>query len=208
MTTLYHCFYLELGSSRNCARPTFEECAAPRILRLRLRDMPELEEKYIGLALAVASSLGIGASFILTKKGLNDAADKHGFEGDGFVYLKTPLWWAGIVSLVIGELANFAAYAFAPAILVTPLGALSVLIGAVLGAYFLDEQLGVLGKLGCATCLLGAIIIVLHAPPDQAVETVDEILAFAIQPGTPSLAASFLSLLTLSQVFSSTALSP
>ena len=29
----------------------------------------------------------------------------------------------------IGEIANFAAYAFAPAILVTPLGALSVLIG-------------------------------------------------------------------------------
>lgn len=33
--------------------------------------------------------------------------------------------------MVIGEVANFAAYAFAPAILVTPLGALSVLIGFV-----------------------------------------------------------------------------
>jgi len=33
--------------------------------------------------------------------------------------------------VVIGEVANFAAYAFAPAILVTPLGALSVLIGYV-----------------------------------------------------------------------------
>lgn len=31
--------------------------------------------------------------------------------------------------MVLGEIANFAAYAFAPAILVTPLGALSVLIG-------------------------------------------------------------------------------
>jgi hypothetical protein len=33
--------------------------------------------------------------------------------------------------VVIGEVANFAAYAFAPPILVTPLGALSVLIGSV-----------------------------------------------------------------------------
>jgi hypothetical protein len=33
--------------------------------------------------------------------------------------------------VAIGEIANFAAYAFAPAILVTPLGALSVLIGYV-----------------------------------------------------------------------------
>lgn len=142
-----------------------------------------LEDKYIGLALAITSTLAIGTSFVITKKGLNDAADKHGFEGDGYAYLKTPLWWAGIASLVIGEVANFAAYAFAPAILVTPLGALSVLIGAVLGAYFLHEELGVLGKLGCAICLLGSVIIVLHAPPDKEIETVDQILDFAIKPG-------------------------
>lgn len=85
--------------------------------------------------------------------------------------------------MVIGEIANFAAYAFAPAILVTPLGALSVLIGAVLGAYFLGEKLGRLGKVGCAICLIGSVIIVLHAPPDKDVQTIDEILQYAIQPG-------------------------
>lgn len=31
-------------------------------------------------------------------------------------------------AVIIGEVANFAAYAFAPAILVTPLGALSMII--------------------------------------------------------------------------------
>lgn len=46
----------------------------------------------------------------------------------GFSYLREPLWWAGMLSLVVGEVANFAAYAFAPAILVTPLGALSVIV--------------------------------------------------------------------------------
>jgi magnesium transporter len=86
-------------------------------------------------------------------------------------------------TVVLGEVFNFAAYAFAPAILVTPLGALSVLIGAVLGSYFLNERLGILGKLGCAICLLGAVIIVLHAPPDEDIQTIDEILHFAIQPG-------------------------
>ena len=85
--------------------------------------------------------------------------------------------------MVLGEVANFAAYAFAPAILVTPLGALSVLIGAVLGAYFLKENLGTLGKLGCAMCLIGSVIIVLHAPPDKEIKTVDEILDYAIHPG-------------------------
>ena len=111
------------------------------------------------------------------------AEQRHGFEGEGFVYLRSPLWWAGIVCLVLGEVFNFAAYAFAPAILVTPLGALSVLIGAILGAYFLGEELGTLGKLGSAICLIGAVIIVLHAPPDKEIETIDEILHYAIQPG-------------------------
>ena len=92
-----------------------------------------------------------------------------------------------MLMLVIGEAANFAAYAFAPAILVTPLGALSVLTGSVLGAYFLGERLGVLGKLGCAMCFIGSVIIVCHAPPDKEVETINEIFAYAMQPGGPLL---------------------
>ncbi|KAH3916425.1 hypothetical protein HBH56_058460 [Parastagonospora nodorum] len=142
-----------------------------------------VEDKYIGLMLAVSSSLAIGASFVITKKGLNASMEKNGFDGDGFGYLRNPTWWAGITTMVLGETFNFAAYAFAPAILVTPLGALSVLIGAVLGSYFLDEQLGLLGKIGCAICLIGSVIIVLHAPPDKEVASVDEVLNLAIQPG-------------------------
>lgn len=46
----------------------------------------------------------------------------------------------------IGEAANFAAYAFAPASLVTPLGALSVLISTILASKYLNEKLNLLGK--------------------------------------------------------------
>lgn len=46
----------------------------------------------------------------------------------------------------IGELANFAAYAFAPASLVTPLGALSVIVSAVLSSRYLKENINLLGK--------------------------------------------------------------
>ena len=142
-----------------------------------------IEDKYIGLALAITSTLGIGASFVITKKGLNAAAQSQGFEGDGFAYLRNPIWWAGITTMVIGEVCNFSAYAFAPAILVTPLGALSVLIGAVLGSYFLGEQLGVLGRVGCATCLIGSVVIVLHAPPDEELKNIDQLLHYALMPG-------------------------
>ncbi|KAL4880960.1 magnesium transporter NIPA-domain-containing protein [Aspergillus karnatakaensis] len=145
-----------------------------------------ISDKYIGLILAILSTMAIGTFYIQlihTTQGLNHASERHGFEGEGFSYLKSPTWWAGVIAVAIGEAANFAAYAFAPAILVTPLGALSVLIGAILGSYFLKERLGILGKLGCAMCLLGSVVIVLHAPPDKPVETIDEILHYAVQPG-------------------------
>jgi len=143
-----------------------------------------VEDKYIGLALAVSSSLAIGSSFIITKKGLIDAAERHsGYSSDSYAYLRNATWWAGIITMVVGEVANFAAYTFAPAILVTPLGALSVLIGAILASVFLQEKLGKIGRVGCTLCLVGSLIIVLHAPEDKEVETVDEILGYAMQPG-------------------------
>jgi hypothetical protein len=52
---------------------------------------------------------------------------------------------------------------------------------SVLGAYFLNERLGTLGKIGCSTCLIGSVIIVLHAPPDKDIKTIDEMLHYAIQ---------------------------
>lgn len=55
-------------------------------------------DRYIGLMLAVSSSLAIGASFVITKKGLNASMEKNGFDGDGFGYLRNPTWWAGITT--------------------------------------------------------------------------------------------------------------
>ncbi|KAI3746922.1 hypothetical protein L6452_09364 [Arctium lappa] len=101
----------------------------------------------------------------------------------GYSYLKEPWWWAGMVSMIIGEVANFAAYAYAPAILVTPLGALSMIISAVLAHYFLDERLHIFGIVGCALCLVGSTTIVLHAPQETQVSSVKEVWFFATEPG-------------------------
>jgi len=145
-----------------------------------------VEDKYIGLALAVSGTVAIGSSFIITKKGLNEAGDRgHTYSqaSDDHAYLKNPVWWVGMAIMVLGELANFAAYSFAPPILVTPLGSLSVIIGAILASYLLEEELGHLGRLGCTICILGSLIIVLHAPADKDIQTVDEVLRYAVQPG-------------------------
>jgi Magnesium transporter NIPA len=68
---------------------------------------------------------------------------------------------------------------------------------AILASYLLDEELGHLGRLGCTICILGSLIIVIHAPADKDIETVDEILRYAVQPGTlpPSPSLRFATLL-------------
>lgn len=62
---------------------------------------------------------------------------------------------------------------FAPASLVTPLGALSVIVAAILSSRFLNERLNLLGKLGCFLCIIGSTIIVIHSPKETEINDLD-----------------------------------
>ncbi|KNA09368.1 hypothetical protein SOVF_154140 isoform A [Spinacia oleracea] len=137
-----------------------------------------------GLVMALSSSFFIGASFIVKKKGLKKAGASGVRAGvGGYSYLYEPLWWIGMITMIVGEIANFAAYAFAPAILVTPLGALSIIISAVLAHVILKEKLHIFGMLGCVLCVVGSTTIVLHAPPEREIESVIEVWNLATEPG-------------------------
>ncbi|KAM4726510.1 magnesium transporter NIPA2-like isoform 1-T1 [Anableps anableps] len=140
---------------------------------------------WLGLTLALLSSFLIGGSVILKKKALlRLARNGHTRAGDGgYGYLKDWLWWGGLLTMGAGEVCNFAAYMFAPATLVTPLGALSVLISAVLSSYMLGEQLNVVGKLGCLLCVLGSILLVIHAPQEQEVTSIQDMTNKLLEPG-------------------------
>ncbi|KAM6579035.1 hypothetical protein CsatB_030872 [Cannabis sativa] len=157
-----------------------------------------------GLVLALSSSFFIGASFIVKKKGLKKAGasgvravfvlmgvivrnemgicDSEEEGVGGYSYLYEPLWWVGMITMIVGEIANFAAYAFAPAILVTPLGALSIIISAVLAHIILREKLHIFGILGCALCVVGSTTIVLHAPQERGIDSVTEVWDLAMEP--------------------------
>ncbi|KAJ3672418.1 hypothetical protein LUZ60_007139 [Juncus effusus] len=136
-----------------------------------------------GFALAVVSSAFIGASFILKKKGLRRASKSGARAGvGGYTYLLEPLWWAGMITMILGEAFNFIAYVFAPAVLVTPLGALSIIVSSVLAHFILKEKLQRLGVLGCISCIVGSIVIVIHAPEEKSPTSVQEIWDLATQP--------------------------
>ncbi|XP_017187473.1 probable magnesium transporter NIPA2 isoform X2 [Malus domestica] len=137
-----------------------------------------------GLTLAVSSSIFIGTSFIIKKKGLKKAGTTRTRAGlGGYTYLYEPLWWAGMIAMIVGEIANFAAYAFAPAILVTPLGSLSIIVSAVLAHFVLEEKLHIFGVLGCVLCVVGSTSIVLHAPQETPIHSVKQVWQHATQPG-------------------------
>ncbi|XP_038693311.1 probable magnesium transporter NIPA6 isoform X2 [Tripterygium wilfordii] len=142
-----------------------------------------MSENTTGLILAMASSAFIGASFILKKKGLKRAGANGTRAGvGGHTYLLEPLWWAGMVTMIVGEAANFVAYVYAPAVLVTPLGALSIIVSAVLAHFLLKERIQKMGIVGCVSCIVGSVVIVIHAPQEHTPNSVQEIWTLATQP--------------------------
>ncbi|KZF21438.1 DUF803-domain-containing protein [Xylona heveae TC161] len=145
--------------------------------------------KAIGISLAVASGLFIGSSFVLKKIGLLKSNVKYDQEaGEGYGYLKNAWWWAGMILMIIGEVCNFVAYAFVDAILVTPFGALSVVITTILSAIFLKERLSFVGKVGCFSCIIGSVVIAINAPEQSSAADIQEMKHYVISPGFLSYA--------------------
>jgi len=62
-----------------------------------------------------------------------------------------------------------------------------VFSSAVLADIILKEKLHNLGILGCVMCIAGSIIIVIHAPKEQPIKSVQEIWDMATQPGQKAL---------------------
>ena len=140
--------------------------------------------KAVGIILAVCSGLFIGVSFVVKKVGLLKANAKYNeVAGEGYGYLKNAWWWLGMSTMIVGEICNFVAYAFVDAILVTPFGALSVVITTILSAIFLKERLSFVGKVGCFQCVIGAVVIAINAPEQSAAATIQEMQDYVIQPG-------------------------
>jgi magnesium transporter len=145
--------------------------------------------KVIGISLAIGSGLFIGSSFVLKKVGLLKANEKYQEEaGEGYGYLKNAFWWSGMILMILGEVLNFVAYAFTDAILVTPMGALSVVITSILSAIFLKERLSMVGKVACFLCIVGSVVIVMNAPAESSVADIQEMQKFVITPGFLSYA--------------------
>jgi drug/metabolite transporter (DMT)-like permease len=110
---------------------------------------------WVGIAYTFIGNVLISIGFQLQKL-VHMRRDGH--------YIKSPLWWAGLLSMALGEVGNLMAYATAPASLVALMGAVSVISNALLSRLFLKEIMSYTCQLGVAVALGGTALVVLNTP--------------------------------------------
>ncbi|KAF9651935.1 DUF803-domain-containing protein [Thelephora ganbajun] len=169
------------GGSGPTQPQEYRPCVATRSIDKTGKDVLIICNR-VGIILAVGSGVLIGASFVFKKKGLL-RSQRGKVAGEGLDYLKSVMWWTGMIIMILGEICNFAAYAFVEAIVVTPMGALSVVISAILSHLVLKEKLSLFGWIGSVQCILGASILALNAPEEQSVTNIVDFKKLFLSPG-------------------------
>jgi len=79
-------------------------------------------------------------------------------------FLRVPWWWLGMMGIVGGEVGNVVAYGYAPAAIVTPMGAVGVLTNVIITTYVLKEPFSRWNCLGVVGVVVGIVMVVYYAP--------------------------------------------
>ena len=80
-------------------------------------------------------------------------------------YIRSRLWWMGVLLMMLGESGNFVSYGLAPASLISPLGAVSLLSNALIAPALLGERLDAWDLAGMALSIVGAVSVVCSVGP-------------------------------------------
>uniref|UniRef100_A0A8C9THM3 NIPA like domain containing 3 n=1 Tax=Scleropages formosus TaxID=113540 RepID=A0A8C9THM3_SCLFO len=126
------------------------------------------QENLIGTLLAIFGNLLVSVSLCVQKYSHVSLAGNK----DPRAYYRTKTWWVGLLLTVLGEVAIFVSYAFAPLSLVAPLGAVSVIASSILGFVFLREKWKpkefvrryIVSFIGCALTAGGTYLFVTFGP--------------------------------------------
>jgi drug/metabolite transporter (DMT)-like permease len=157
--------------------------------RQPLLQEPKADESHtnsvIGISLAVGANFLVSVSLNVQKYAHNKNAQVLSQkaiamcrESDTFAqnlpYTKLPLWWLGMVLNALGELGNLLALGFAPASVVTPVGAVGVVFNAVFASLFLKEPFRKIDLIGLVLIIAGIVVVVLCSKESNVQLTVSE----------------------------------
>ncbi|KAM0747863.1 DUF803-domain-containing protein [Meredithblackwellia eburnea MCA 4105] len=118
------------------------------------------------------------------------------------VYLRSRLWWAGLMLLNLGELGNFTAYGFSPASLVAPLGTVALVANCFWSPLILNEPFRRKDVLGIVLTIIGGVTVVyaskssdVKLSPEQLLKAIKTTL-FLVYSIISVLAGAFLAFLS------------
>lgn len=114
-----------------------------------------------GIILAVAGSFLTGSGLFLQKLAHKQILEQNKEQS----YIKTPIWWTGILLLGLGELGNFSAYALVhSAAIIAPIGAISVIFNAIISRIWLKENITWTRIGGILLAVVGIVLVTAFAP--------------------------------------------
>lgn len=132
---------------------------------------------FIGAALAIIGNLLISISMNIQKYShLRQAEEKSETH-----YLKSKIWWLGLILMVLGEIGNFSAYGFSPASLVAPLGTTTVIANAIIAVVFLRERVRYQDVFGVTLAIVGAFLLVTFSTKETSELTGRELAGYLRQ---------------------------
>eukprot|EP00802_Teleaulax_amphioxeia_P020325 Tamp_20603.p1 GENE.Tamp_20603~~Tamp_20603.p1 ORF type:complete len:318 (+),score=47.72 Tamp_20603:43-996(+) len=137
-----------------------------------------MQNTFLGVLIAICGNSLIGSSFAVMKVA-------HMRNTDGGSYLKIPMWWTGTLLMILGELGNLVAYSLAKPSLISPLGAVSVVVNVPMAWIVLGEKASFRNMCGCAMCVLGGygiVGVVATNSPEREAMTVREFEDLAWRP--------------------------
>ncbi|KAG2219930.1 hypothetical protein INT45_010444 [Circinella minor] len=106
----------------------------------------------------------------------------HNNNNSGAGYLRSKVWWLGIILLGIGESGNFIAYGFAPASTIAPLGTTTLISNTILAPLLLDETFRKQDFFGVLLAMLGAAGVVSSTKHRETKLSPELVAAALMQP--------------------------
>lgn len=128
----------------------------------------------IGLSLAVGFSFFNSIALNLQKLSLN----RH---GEDVMVLKQPLWVMGFLLLLTGSIMDFVAFGLAPASLLAPLAALSLVWNMLSAPCFLNERLDLYQILSTLVIFAGAVVTVVFSSHTSPLYTLEGLKALYLR---------------------------
>eukprot|EP00708_Paratrimastix_pyriformis_P002676 GAFH01001428.1.p1 GENE.GAFH01001428.1~~GAFH01001428.1.p1 ORF type:complete len:487 (-),score=99.70 GAFH01001428.1:178-1599(-) len=135
-----------------------------------------MDHNVVGMIFAITGNLINSISFNVQK-----VSQEKAFKAKKS-FMKFPLWWLGLSLMLLGEFGNFYAYAWAPASLVSPLGAVSVVANAILAFIFLHERPAKWEIVGVILTIVGGAVICVFSPNGEQQVDAATLLEYMQEP--------------------------